>query len=60
MEKVSTITVKEASKMLNKGQEFLRATLRQGKVNWGWAVQNEKGRWNYIILKEKFLKYIDQ
>lgn len=57
-QKIETLTPEEATKFLPKDTEFIRATLRQGKVDWGWAVQNENGHWNYIIIKSKFLDYI--
>lgn len=58
IEKVETMTPEQAAKQLGKGTEFVRAGLRQKVFPFGNAVQNENGRWNYIIIKSKFLDYI--
>ena len=58
--KIETLTPYEAGKMLGKNAEFIRALLRQGRVNWGTAVAHDKegGKWNYLIIKSKFLEFI--
>lgn len=59
MEKVETITPFEAAQKIHKNAEFIRAGLRQGIFDFGSAVPPKKqgGRWNYVIIKSKFLKY---
>ena len=57
MEKTETITPYEAGKILKKNAEFIRAGLRQNRFDFGTAVQSKSGRWNYVIIKDKFLKF---
>lgn len=54
---VETITPAEAGKIIHKNAEFIRAGLRQGRFDFGTAVKSKSGQWNYIIFKNKFLKY---
>lgn len=54
---VETLTTYEAGKIIHKNAEYVRALLRQGRVNWGTAVQSKSGQWNYNIIKSKFLEY---
>ena len=58
MKEVETITPAEAGKMIHKNAEFIRAGLRQGRFDFGPAVEGKNGQWNYVILKEKFFKYV--
>lgn len=58
MKEVETITPAEAGKMIHKNAEFIRAGLRQGRFDFGTAVEGKNGQWNYVILKEKFFKYV--
>lgn len=60
IERIETITTNEAAQALGKGAEFIRAGLRQGRFPFGSAVVNENGRWNYVIIKSKFLNYIGE
>lgn len=55
---VETITPAEAGKIIHKNAEFIRAGLRQGRFDFGTAIESKSGQWNYIIFKEKFLKYV--
>ena len=57
--KVETITPYEAGKIIGKNAEYIRAGLRQGRFDFGSAVPptKEGGKWNYNIIKSKFLKY---
>ena len=55
---VETLTPFEAGKIIHKNAEYVRALLRQGRVNWGTAVQSKSGQWNYNIIKSKFLEYV--
>lgn len=57
---VETITPYEAGKIVHKNAEYIRALLRQGRVNWGTAAQSKSGQWNYNIIKSKFLEYAGQ
>lgn len=59
VEKVETITPKEAAKIIGKNAEYIRAGLRQKRFDFGSAVPPEKegGQWNYNIIKSKFLEY---
>lgn len=54
---VETITPYEAGKVIHKNAEFIRALLRQGRVDWGTAAEGKSGQWNYSIIKSKFLEY---
>lgn len=58
-EKIETLTPYEAGKIIGKNQEFIRAGLRAKRFDFGSAVppKKEGGRWNYIIIKSKFLEY---
>lgn len=56
---VDTITPEEAGKLIHKNAEYVRAGLRAGRFNFGSAVppKKEGGKWNYNIIKSKFLEY---
>ncbi|MCI8396187.1 MAG: hypothetical protein HFJ52_00315 [Clostridia bacterium] len=58
--KIETLTPCEAGRRLGKNAEFVRAGLRQNRFPFGCAVPPKKqgGRWNYIIIKSKFLEFI--
>lgn len=60
IKEVETLTPEQVAKVLHKGTECIRAGLRQGKFNFGTAIQSESGRWNYLIIKSKFLDYIGE
>lgn len=55
---VDTITPEQAAKYIPKSAEFIRALLRQNKVDWGTAAQGKTGQWNYIIIKSKYLDWV--
>lgn len=57
MQKVETMTPYEAAKLIGKNAEYIRAGLRANRFDFGSAVQSKTGRWNYNIIKSKFLKY---
>jgi hypothetical protein len=59
LKRVETLTAEQAGKIIGKNAEYIRALLRQGRVEWGTAVQSKSGQWNYNIIKSKFLKYAD-
>lgn len=54
---VETLTPYEAGRIIHKNAEYVRALLRQGRVNWGTAAESKSGQWNYNIIKSKFLEY---
>ena len=56
---IEKITPALAGKILHKNAEFIRAGLRQQRLPFGTAVQGKNGRWNYLIIKSKFLKYAE-
>ena len=58
LENIETMTPAEAGKVIHKSSEFIRAGLRQNRFPFGTAVQSESGRWNYIIIKEKFREFV--
>lgn len=58
MEIIETMTPAEAGKIIHKSSEFIRAGLRQNRFPFGTAIQSESGRWNYIIIKSKFLEFV--
>lgn len=57
IKRVETLTPQEAGSIIGKNAEYIRALLRQGKVNWGTAVEGKSGQWNYNIIKSKFFEY---
>lgn len=57
LKRAETLTPQEAGFIIGKNAEYIRALLRQGKVNWGTAVEGKTGQWNYNIIKSKFLEY---
>ena len=57
MKRVETITPYEAARLIGKNAEYIRAGLRANRFDFGSAVQSKTGRWNYNIIKKKFLKY---
>lgn len=59
IKRVETLTPEQAGKIIGKNPEYIRALLRQGKVNWGTAVESKRGRWNYNIIRSKFLEYVN-
>lgn len=56
MEPVEVMSVAEAARILHKRPEYLYKGLREGRFNFGVAVK-VGSRWNYNIVKEKFLEY---
>lgn len=59
MQKVETLTPYDAARILGKNAEYIRTGLQLGRFNFGTAVppKKEGGRWNYIIIKSKFLEF---
>ena len=57
IKRVETLTPEQAGKIIGKNPEYIRALLRQGKVNWGTAVESKRGRWNYNIIRRQFIKF---
>jgi len=57
LQKVETITPYEAGRLIGKNAEYIRAGLRANRFDFGSAVQSKTGRWNYNIIKSKFLNY---
>jgi len=55
--RVETLTPEQAGKIIGKNAEYIRALLRQDRVNWGTAVEGKTGQWNYNIIKSKFFEY---
>lgn len=60
MEKVERLSPIEASKILGTNPETIRVGLRSERFNFGSAIPPQKkgGKWNYIIIKSKFLEYV--
>ena len=56
MKNIETMTPVEAGKVIHKSSEFIRAGLRQNRFPFGTA--GESGRWNYVIIKEKFREFV--
>ncbi len=59
IQKVETITPYEAGQIIHTNAEYIRAGLRANRFDFGSAVppKKEGGRWNYNIIKSKFLEY---
>jgi len=51
------ITIKEASVLMHKSQQFIRVGLQTGRLPFGSAVKVNK-RWNYIIYPDLFYQFI--
>lgn len=60
MDEVERMTPEEVSKVLHTGVETIRAGLRNGNFTFGTAIQGRTGRWTYIIIKSKFLEYVNE
>lgn len=56
---VDTLTPYEAARIIGKNAEYIRAGLRANRFDFGSAVppEEEGGKWNYNIIKSKFLEY---
>lgn len=61
MEKVETLSIEEVANSLNVGPQAIRVGLQRNKFPFGVALPPKEGykRWNYIIFKKRFLKYIE-
>jgi hypothetical protein len=53
------ITVKQASEIMGKCQQFVRVGLQRGLLPFGTAVK-VKARWNYYISPKLFYEYVGQ
>lgn len=51
------ITIKEASSLMNKSQQFIRVGLQKGLLPFGTAVKLSS-RWSYYISPKLFYEYI--
>ena len=60
MKAVETITTRQAASMIHKNPSFIRKGLQQKRFDFGSAVKTSDGKWNYNIIKSKFLEYIGQ
>lgn len=55
---MNNVSVKEAARILNKSQQFIRIGLQQGVLPIGVAVKMSN-KWTYHISRKKLLEYID-
>lgn len=51
------LKVKEAAKLMNKTEQFIRIGLQRGLLPIGTAVKNPGGKYSYYISPELFEKY---
>lgn len=51
------ITIKDASKIMRKSEQFIRIGLQRGSLPFGSAVKISK-RWNYFISPKLFYEYL--
>ncbi len=51
------LSVKEAAKLLNKTEMFVRCGLRANRFNWGSAVLIDK-EWSYHISTKALMNYL--
>ncbi len=58
-EEIERLTPADVAKRLKMSAEGVRAGLRQGKFPFGTAFQGKTGQWNYIIIKNKFEKWLE-
>lgn len=58
MERVKTISVVEAAKVLGKDPQYIRLGLQQGRLPFGSAVQKPTGHWSYNIITNRLYEYI--
>lgn len=54
---IPKVTVKQAAKIMGKGQTFVREGLRRGILPFGSALQGEK-RANFYIRPKAFCEYV--
>ena len=54
---MKTLSIKQAAKILNKPEQFIRLGLQQNKFPFGAAVKNEK-EYSYIIYKKKLEEFV--
>lgn len=51
------ISVKEAAKLMNKSEQFIRIGLQRGLLPIGNAIKNPGGKYSYYISPELFKNY---
>lgn len=56
MEAVEVMAVRDAARVIHKAPEYIRKGLQEGRLPFGTAVKINT-RWNYNIIKRKFLEY---
>lgn len=57
MKEEKKITIKKASELMNKSQQFIRIGLQRGILPIGNAVKMSS-RWSYYISPKRFYEYI--
>ena len=50
------LTVREAAKLMGKGEQFIRVGLQQGIFPWGYAVKTSS-QYTYFISAAKFTEH---
>jgi hypothetical protein len=58
-DEVERLTPAQVASKLKMSVEAVRAGLRQGKFPFGIAFQGKTGQWNYLIIKNKFEKWLE-
>ena len=54
------VPIKEAARLLNKSEQFVRVSLQQGTAPFGFATKKEgKEKYSYHISPKKLYEYID-
>ena len=54
------ITIKQAAKIMNKGEQCIRIGLQRGLFPFGTAVKQSAGRYNYYISPKLFKEYVGE
>ena len=52
------ISVEEAGRIMGVTAQFVRVTLQQDKVDWGYAVRMSGGRYTYYINEERLKAWL--
>ena len=52
------ISVEEAGRIMGVTAQFVRVTLQQEKVDWGYAVRMPGGRYTYYVNEERLKDWL--
>ena len=58
-DKIETISVEDAARILGKTAQFVRLGLQQERLPFGVAVRGSGNHYSYVIPKKKFLAWLE-